>query len=76
MGTANEYIVQGFYPDDMELRMEITTYDDRDAMAVAQGLLKVTTLRSCFVIDAADGRKIFEVHQPNHHSGRSWTSTL
>lgn len=76
MGTAHDYIVQGFYPNDMELRMEISVYDDRDAMAVAQGLLKVTTLRSCYVIDAADGRKIFECHQPHLHSGRSWTSTL
>lgn len=68
MRTAYEYIVQGFYPNDMELRMEISAYDDRDAMAVAQGLRKVTTLRSCYVIDAADGRKIFECHQPHHHA--------
>lgn len=68
MGTAYEYIVQGFYPNDMELRMEISVYDDHDAMAVAQGLLKVTTLRSCYVIDATDGRKIFECHQPHLHA--------
>lgn len=47
--------------------MEVTAYDSRDAMAVAQGLLKVTTLRSCYVIDAADGHKVFECHIPKHH---------
>lgn len=62
MGTAREYIIEGFFPNEMELRMELTCYDDRDAMAVAQGLLKVTTLRSCYVIDAADGHKVFECH--------------
>lgn len=67
MGTAHEYIIQGFYPNDTELRMEITCYDDRDAMAVAQGLLKVTTVHSCYVIDAADGHKVFECHIPKHH---------
>lgn len=64
---ANDYIIQGFYPNDTELRMEVSCYDDRDAMAVAQGLLKVTTLRSCYVIDATDGRKVFECHIPIPH---------
>lgn len=64
---ANDYIIQGFYPNDMELRMEVTCYDDRDAMAVAQGLLKVTTLHSCYVIDATDGHKVFECHIPNSY---------
>lgn len=67
MGTAYQYIIQGFYPNDNEFRIEVTAYDDRDAMAVAQGLLKVTTLHSCYVIDAADGHKVFECHIPKHH---------
>jgi hypothetical protein len=36
-------------------------------MAVAQGLLKVTTLNSCYVIDAADGHKVFECHIPDSY---------
>lgn len=66
MGIVEQYIIHGFYPDDTELRMEVTCYEDRDAMAVAQGLLKVTTLRSCYVIDAADGHKVFECHIPKY----------
>lgn len=70
MGKAQQYIIQGFYPNDnlrRQFRIEVTAYDDRDAMAVAQGLLKVTTLRSCYVIDAADGHKVFECHIPKLH---------
>ena len=64
---ANKYIIQGIYPNDKQLSMEVKCYDSRDAMAVAQGLLKVTTLRSCYVFDAADGHKIFQCHIPMPH---------
>lgn len=74
MGTAREYIIEGFFPNEMELRMELTCYDDRDAMAVAQGLLKVTTLRSCYVVDAADGHKVFECHMDGTKDTWPWDS--
>lgn len=55
---AKEYIIQGFYPDGVGFRVEVTANHPCDAMIVAQGALKVTTLRATYVIDARSGDKL------------------
>ena len=55
---AKEYIIQGFYPDEQGWRVEVTVNNPCDAMIVAQGALKVTTLRRTYVIDAKTGDKL------------------
>lgn len=55
---ANNYIIQGFYPNDSEFRIEINANDLRDSLAAAQGLLKVTTLTRVYVIDGTTGEKL------------------
>ena len=52
---AREYIIQGFYPDKCEFRAEVVANKWDDAAAMAQGLLKVTTLRETHLIDARTG---------------------
>lgn len=52
---ANQYIIQGFYPDKTEYRAEVVANSLDDAMILAQGALKVTTLRATFLIDAMTG---------------------
>ena len=53
---TTEYIIQGFYPNDNEFRAEITANSWTDASILAQGALKVTTLRETFLIEAKTGR--------------------
>ena len=55
---AKEYIIQGFYPNEVGFRVEVTANTLDDAMIVAQGALKVTTLRCTYVIDAKTGDKL------------------
>ena len=55
---ASQYIIQGFYPDGCEFRVEVAAYSPTDVMILAQGALKSSTLRSTFVIDARTGDKI------------------
>lgn len=50
-----EYIIQGFYPDKTEYRAEVVANSLDDAMILAQGALKVTTLRATYLIDARTG---------------------
>lgn len=52
---AKEYIIQGFYPDETGYRAEVVTNSLDDAMILAQGALKVTTLRATCLIDASTG---------------------
>lgn len=52
---AREYIIQGFYPNGDEFRAEVVANSWTDAAAMAQGLIKVTTLRETFLIDARKG---------------------
>lgn len=52
---AKEYIIQGFYPDRTGYRTEVVANSLDDAMILAQGALKVTTLRAIFLIDARTG---------------------
>lgn len=55
---ANQYIIQGFYPDGCEFRVEVTAYSPTDVMILAQGALKSSTLVSTYVINARTGDKI------------------
>lgn len=52
---TTEYIIQGFYPDGSEFRAEITTNSLTDAAILAQGALKVTTLKETHLIEAKTG---------------------
>lgn len=60
MGTGETYLLLGSYPDGMVCRLEVTAYDDKDVMAVAQGLRKVTTMHTVSVWSQATGRLIFK----------------
>lgn len=53
---TTDYIIQGFYPNGVEFRAEITANSWTDAAILAQGALKVTTLRETFLIEAKTGR--------------------
>lgn len=55
---AKEYIIQGFYPDNEEFRVEVTAYQPCDVIILAQGALKVSKLERTVVIDASTGEKI------------------
>lgn len=52
---AKEYIIHGFYPNFSEYRAEVVANSLDDAMILAQGALKVTTLKATFLIDARNG---------------------
>lgn len=52
---TTDYIIQGFYPNGNEFRAEITANSWTDAAILAQGALKVTTLRETFLIEAKTG---------------------
>ena len=52
---AKEYIIQGFYPNFAEYRAEVVANSLDDALILAQGALKVTTLKATFLIDASNG---------------------
>lgn len=57
MGAKN-YIIQGFYPNDREFRIEINANELKDSLAAALGLLEVTTLTRVYVIDGTTGEKL------------------
>lgn len=53
------YEIRGIYPDGGNLTMFVEVDNDLDAMAVAQGLRKVTTINEVAVLTCDDGRCIF-----------------
>lgn len=55
---ARDYIIQGFYPDKTEFRTEVVANTMDDAMILAQGALKVTTLKCTYLIDARTGEQL------------------
>lgn len=55
---ASQYIIQGFYPNGCEFRVEVTAYSLTDVMILAQGALKSSTLKVTYVINARTGDKI------------------
>lgn len=58
--------IRGIYPNGDNLIMFVEVDSDLDAMAVAQGLRKVTTINEVAVLTYDDGRCIFHDRlQPN-----------
>lgn len=55
---AHQYIIQGFYPNGCEFRVEVAAYSPTDVMILAQGALKSSTLKATYVIDTETGDKI------------------
>ena len=55
----DRYEIRGIYPDGGNLTMFVDLDNDLDAMAVAQGLRKVTTINEVSVLTCDDGRCIF-----------------
>lgn len=55
---AKDYIIQGFYPDGTGFRTEVVANTMNDAMILAQGALKVTTLKCTYLIDGRSGDKL------------------
>lgn len=55
---ASQYIIQGFYPDGCEFRVEVAAYSPTDVMILAQGALKSSKLEATYVINAKNGDKI------------------
>lgn len=53
------YSIMGVYPDESKLYAEVKVSWDLDAIAIAQGLLKVTTIRYIAVYDMRDSRCVF-----------------
>lgn len=53
------YELRGEYPDKTRFRAVVAVEDQRDAIAMAQGLRKVTTIRRIAVYSAEDGRCVF-----------------
>lgn len=49
------YYLTGQYPDGEQFRAEVTVNNVRDAMILAQGAQRVTTLKYCDVVDYKDG---------------------
>ena len=53
------YEIRGIYPDGTKFRAVVCVEDQRDAIAIAQGLRKVTTINVVAVYDVTDGRVVF-----------------
>ena len=53
------YEIRGIYPNDNKFRSVVCVEDQRDAIAIAQGLRKVTTLNVVAVYDIIDGRMVY-----------------
>lgn len=52
---ASTYYISGQYPDGVQFRAEVTTNSLIDALALAQGVQKVTTLRYADLFDYRTG---------------------
>ena len=57
--APSQYIIKGLYPDGCEFLVEVTCYSPTDAMILAQGALKSSTLRATWVVNPSTGDKIF-----------------
>lgn len=61
------YEIKGEYPNKNRHRSVVAVEDQRDAIAIAQGLRKVTTIKRIAVYAAEDGRCVFydelKIHQ-------------
>lgn len=53
------YEIRGIYPNGEKFRSVVCVDDQRDAIAMAQGLRKVTTINVVAVYDIEDGHMVF-----------------
>lgn len=53
------YEIRGIYPNSTKFRSVVCVEDQRDAIAIAQGLRKVTTIKVVAVYDIIDGHMVF-----------------
>lgn len=53
------YEIRGIYPNGYKFRSVVCVQDQRDAIAIAQGLRKVTTINVVAVYDLVDGRQVY-----------------
>lgn len=53
------YEIRGEYPNNNRHRSVVVVEDQRDAIAMAQGLRKVTTIKRIAVYSAEDGRCVY-----------------
>lgn len=53
------YEIRGIYPNGNKFRSVVCVQDQRDAIAIAQGLRKVTTINVVAVYDLVDGRQVY-----------------
>lgn len=53
------YEIRGTYPDGHHHKSIVVVEDQRDAIAIAQGLRKVTTINVIAVYDVVDGHMVF-----------------
>lgn len=53
------YEIRGLYPDGHRFRAFVDVEDQRDAVAIAQGLRKVTTINVIAVYAREDGRLVY-----------------
>lgn len=58
--STRKYDIVGVYPDEAQFFAAVEVSCDKDAMALAQGLLKVTTMRAVYVYDAETANLIFQ----------------
>lgn len=54
-----QYNIHGIYPDGCYFYCRVEVSDLRDAIAIAQGLRKVTTIREVAVLSCVDARCVF-----------------
>lgn len=59
MTVMERYEIRGIYPNDAHFHAFIEVEDQRDAIAAAQGLRKVTTIRIVAVYAMEDGRCVY-----------------
>lgn len=53
------YDIRGVYPNGKNFRAAVCVEDQRDAIAIAQGLRKVTTIEVIAIYDTIDGHVVF-----------------
>lgn len=62
--STREYNIVGTYPDEALFFATVETSCREDAFALAQGLLKVTTVRAVSVYDAETADMVFQQYAP------------
>lgn len=53
------YDIRGLYPNGRQHQSVVCVDDQRDAIAIAQGLRKVTTINEIAVYDVIDGHVVY-----------------